>query len=151
MSYKEENEMETEEQLTFGDRINYPFIMGRALLTFLKVITSDYYDPNVVEISAKTIKTLIPDGLADQDFFNDLKNAEEYEIIDTRAWWCGGQRGEKTKENQKKVLKYDHEKIVHACINLLHRRNMLSKSVITEKRMPKPIIDAEAIEEKEEQ
>lgn len=128
-------EIDSSQQLTIGDRINYPYILSKALISWLDSIVKQegFYSEQEVSEAARGFQTLILDNWikADKQYTDDIKNALRTEIIDTRSTWCGRKVGDFTK-NQETVTLPDPYKIVSAVINLLDRKGYIEKKVFTE-------------------
>lgn len=127
---------EKTEGLTIGDRLNYPYILSKAILYFLDAIVKSEgeYSQQEAEESAKAIRCLMLKSWTkgDKDFEKDIEKATIVEKVDLRPKWCGIPVGDPV---FKEVTKYEPYLTAEAGINLLDRRGLLSKKVFTEKRL----------------
>lgn len=133
------------DKVTSRDRINYPYILACRLLSIQEAEKSG--DTLNIEGSILGLLSDIPDGLRDSRF-NQEKQDSQYTIWeDKRKTWGGVPQGLQIfkdnprtgeKANQIETTYYDHDELKHACINLLFRKNMLTREVLTQK-FPGPI------------
>lgn len=128
-------EIDSSQQLTIGDRINYPYILSKAIISWLESIVKQEgsYSEQEVKEAARGFKTLILDSWikSDPKYQNEIKKATKTIIVDLRSTWCGRKVG-KLEEHQKIIKISDPYKIVSAAINLLDRQGYIEKKVFTE-------------------
>ena len=122
-----------ETTISFSDRINYPYILGRSFLTYLIAITNNptAFTRQQVEEAAKAINTLIPDGMGDKQYRDDIAKARVKTTYDARPLLCGVPMGELVTTELDET---DYYALVHAAVNLLYRSEMLTRRTVTEKR-----------------
>jgi len=133
-------EQRTQDQnLMLGDRINWPFILASSVLRFQEAIVKVEGEQSEQEVreAALFLRALIPDQWikGDEAWEKELKEIVTTTEVDTRKEWCGKKVGP-----PKYVLKEDVDpyKLGHACVNMFHRRGLLSKTIFTEKIVPDP-------------
>lgn len=128
-----------QEGLVLGDRINFPYILGNAIINFQNAIIKVEGQQSEQEVreAALVIFNLIPSAWtkADTQFTEDKKEATITRQVDVRKEWCGRKVGEPKLEPEDIVDPY---KLFHACINVFQRRGLLSKTMFTEKIVPTP-------------
>lgn len=123
---------EDELKLTLGDRINYPYLMGEAIRTFLQTTVKAEGEESPQEIlnAALNCLGLIPDGWRiDKEFETDLKRALIITRADSRKSWCGVRVGS---PNYSTKITLRPDKLFHAVINLLQRRGLMEKTIFRE-------------------
>lgn len=122
-----------------GDRLNWPYILGNAVLNFHNSIIKIEGAQSEQEVreAALCLYNSIPSAWVkvDKQFEKDLKEAIKEEKVDVRKEWCGRKVGKPKFEKQEKLDPY---KLYHACINVFQRRGLLSKTIFTEKIIPTP-------------
>jgi len=118
--------------LTVKDKINYPFILGNALLKFQEAIVKVEGQQSEQEVreSALCLFNLIPTIWYDDQFKKDLEKATVKVKVDIRNEWCGKKVGKPKFENQDQIQPY---RLVNAVVDLLERRELLSKKERIEK------------------
>lgn len=119
--------------LTLGDRLNYPYILANAILSFETAIVKnegEYSEQEIYEAS-QGLYYLLPRAwsVKDNQFEKDIEEAKYIQLIDNRKFWCGRRIG---KPQWREVERFNPYKLFHASINLLNRRGMLSKKKIYE-------------------
>lgn len=123
----------SELSLTIGDKINWPFILGNAILKFQESIVKPegMQSDQQVRESAMVLYNMIPSSwyLDDELFVEDLTNATIKIKVDTRTIWCGVRCGELKDHPPRIEEEIDPYRLVNACVNLLDRRGYLSKKV----------------------
>ena len=115
--------------LTIKDKINFPFILGNAILKFHEAIikAEGFQSEQETREAALVLFNSIPDSwrLSDEQFDKDLKKAVIKTKEDARPIYCGKRVG---KPRYKTVEVIDPYKVYHACLNVMDRRGLLSKS-----------------------
>jgi len=118
------------------DKMNYSDVIQNQLLTFQQALLksgSDVDSQREVEEAIKGLIHLIPDSWKDEQFKEDYEKAtEEYEE-DVRPKYGGVRLDKETCKKlglpiTQKVERIDWYKAFQACINLLDRRGLLSKT-----------------------
>jgi len=130
-------EASTEESLTFGDKINWPFIIASGMLGYLRASTlpHEVFDPDQVKRTSMAVLSVIPSSDRDKEFNEAYEKAKITRDIDNRPRWCEKPIGQKTPENQSKVVDYDPYLLMTATVDLLKRLGLLSKIISIERRM----------------
>ena len=128
---------EVEAQLTIRDRINYPYILGNQLITIQKAILSGQYGEAEIAQSVEALVHIIPDEMTDDRFKEEVEEAIIETEIDVRPTFCGVRLSVAICKEQGypisyKSQDYDYMRLLHACVNLLYRRGMITKRVFTE-------------------
>jgi hypothetical protein len=134
------SQQQTQEQnLMLGDRINWPYILAVAVLKFQEAIVKVEGEQSEQEVreAALFLRSLIPDAWvkADEKWKEELKKVVITKKVDMRKEWCGRRVGKPKFQNEEIVEPY---KLGHACVNVFHRRGLLSKTIFTEKIVPEP-------------
>jgi hypothetical protein len=128
-----------EQNLMLGDRINWPFILGQGVINFQTSIVKVEGEQSEQEVreAALCLYNSIPDAWikADKAFEEDIKKAVQTRKVDARKEWCGRRVGKPKFEEEDFIDPY---KLYHACVNVFHRRGLLSKTIFTEKIVPEP-------------
>jgi len=118
------------------DKMNYSDVIQNQLLTFQQALLksgNDVDSQREVEEAIKGLIHLIPDSWKDEQFEEDYEKAiEEYEE-DVRPKYGGVRLDKETCKKlglpiTQKVERIDWYKAFQACINLLDRRGLLSKT-----------------------
>lgn len=123
------SEGEFEAQLTLKDRLNFPYLLANQILTFQKAILNLEYSEREIKEAIEGFVHLIPENWKDDKWKEELKDAKVIEEVDMRKDWCGRKIG-KPKIEQRETFNY--YKMFQACINLLDRKKMLSRTVLIE-------------------
>ena len=134
------NQQSSQEQnLMLGDRINWPYILGQGVINFQTSIIKVEGEQSEQEVreAALCLYNSIPDAWikADKEFEKDIKKAVQTRKVDARKEWCGKRVGKPKFEKEDFIDPY---KLYHACVNVFHRRGLLSKTIFTEKIVPGP-------------
>ena len=134
------NQQSSQEQnLMLGDRINWPYILGQGVINFQTSIIKVEGEQSEQEVreAALCLYNSIPDAWikADKEFEKDIKKAVQTRKVDARKEWCGRRVGKPKFEKEDYIDPY---KLYHACVNVFHRRGLLSKTIFTEKIVPEP-------------
>ena len=128
-----------EQNLMLGDRINWPYILGQGVINFQTSIIKVEGEQSEQEVreAALCLYNSIPDAWikADKEFEKDIKKAVQTRKVDARKEWCGRRVGKPKFEKEDYIDPY---KLYHACVNVFHRRGLLSKTIFTEKIVPEP-------------
>jgi len=135
------SETDHEAQLSLKDRINFPYLLANQILTVQKsILVADTSIASNREIreAIKCLVHLIPNSWKDKAFEKDLKKAEITEQIDMRPHFCGLSASVKFCEElgltpYKEKVSFDYYKVFQACIDLLQRKQMLTKIQRVEK------------------
>jgi len=139
MNNMSEQQSTTEQSLMLGDRINWPYILGNAVINFHGSIIKVEGEQSEQEVreAALCLYNSIPKAWikADTEFAKELKNAITKKEVDVRKEWCGKKVG---KPKLEKTEHIDPYKLYNACVNVFQRRGLLSKTIFTEKIVPDP-------------
>ena len=120
---------EKEISLTIGDKINWPFILATAIMKFQESIVKEegFQSEQEVREAALVVRNLIPKVWVDEQFEKDMKEAVIIEEIDSRNINCGVRVGNLKDHPPIKVEKINPYRLVHACVNVIERRGLISK------------------------
>lgn len=130
--------MDLEGKLTLKDRINYNYLLGVAILTLQRSIsTLDKSDREIRE-SVALLVDMIPSPWKDSQFNKEYKEAVIVQQIDVRPRWCGQpatidwclKHGVPVSREE---TTYKYHKLLQAAFDLMERRAMLSRKKYTEK------------------
>lgn len=121
-----------EAKLTMRDRLPMNFILTNALITIQKSILNIKYSSEEIKEAIQGFVAMIPDGLKDKEFNNEMDGARIYYQIENRPYFCGVPANDEYCQRMgiqtvATVETFDYFKVLHACFNLLHRRHMLLK------------------------
>lgn len=127
-----------EAKLTMRDKLPINFIYTNALITIQKSILNIKYSSEEIKEAVSGFVAMIPDGLKDPEFNHEIDAAKQEIIIDVRPVFCGVQASKEYCERKgipifRRIKTFNYFQVLHACFNLLMRRNMLLK------RQPKEI------------
>jgi hypothetical protein len=159
-------EMFPEAKLTMRDRLPINFILTNALITIQKSILNIKYSSEEIKEAIQGFVAMIPDELKDNEFDDEIESSKQQIPLNTRPVFCGIPASDKYCAKKgiqtiRYVESFDYFKVLHACFNLLMRKNMLlkiqPKEIITglpaEKKgvnMPgKPEPDEDPLEDKQ--
>ncbi len=125
-------EMFPEAKLTMRDRLPISFILTNALITIQKSILNIKYSSEEIREAIQGFVAMIPDSLKDEDFDKEISKAIQVIRIDNRPVFCGVPASDKYCQRKgivpiRYVQTFDFFKVLHACFNLLMRKNMLMK------------------------
>ena len=123
------SEGEFEAQLTLKDRLNFPYLLANQILTFQKAILNLDYSEREIKEAIEGFVHLIPENWKDKKWEEEIATAETVEQVDVRKEWCGRKVGKPKIEDKKS---FNYYKMFQACINLLDRKKMLSRTVLIE-------------------
>lgn len=119
--------------LSIGTRINYPFLLGKQIVTWQNSIVKGegIQSPQEILEAALGLYQMIPDQwrIQDKDFDKEVEASVTLTRIDTRQIWCGVPVG---RPRFRIIPKFNPYKLFHACVNLLARRGMLAKTLYEE-------------------
>ena len=73
---------------------------------------------------------LIPETWKDTKWEEEIEKAKTSKEVDARPEWCGRKIGTPKIEQQES---FDHYKMFQACINLLERKGLVAKVIMTDK------------------
>jgi len=139
MNMSSQDERVQEQNLVLGDRINWPYILGSAVINFHGSIIKVEGQQSEQEVreAALCLYNSIPKAWikADNEFDREIKQAVKTKKVDARKEWCGRKVGKPKYRREDYVDPY---KLYNACVNVFHRRGLLSKTVFTEKIVPTP-------------
>lgn len=128
-----------EQNLMLGDRINWPYILGNAVLNFHNSIIKVEGEQSEQEVreAALCLYNSIPKAWikADKEFEKEIKEAVKTRKVDARREWCGRRVGKPKFEKENFIDPY---KLYNCCVNVFQRRGLLSKTIFTEKMVPEP-------------
>ena len=135
------SEKDHEAQLALKDRINFPYLLANQILTVQKsILVADTSIASNREIreAIKCLVHLIPNTWKDKTFEDDFKKAEVTEKIDMRPRFCGLSASVKLCEELgltpfKEKISFDYYEVFQACMDLLQRKQMLTKIQRVEK------------------
>lgn len=133
------SEKEAEAQLTLKDRLNFPYILANQILTFQKAILALDYSDREIEESIKGFIHLIPEAWKDDQFNKDLKEANSKRQVDKRPLVRAGVHMDEATCKELGIPaiveedKIDYYKVFQACMNLLNRKGLISKVIMTDK------------------
>lgn len=122
-----EKQKQDQTLLTLKDRINYPYILSSQLLTIQEAILG--HNEKDIQEAIDGLVAIIPSNyknLKDDPFNKDLQAAK---ITKTeKEFWCGFP----IEGSEHEVQTEDYFKKLQTCTDLLSRRGMLSRTVLTE-------------------
>ena len=126
--------------LTIKDKVNLPFLLANAVLNVQNAIikSEGLQSEQEVRESVLCLYNLIPSSWIEEDekAAEQLAKAVQKRIIDARPEWCGKKCGNKIfdgeKKNQIEEEWIEPYKLFRACVDILDRREMLSKKDRTE-------------------
>ena len=133
------SEKEFEALLTIKDKVNFPYLVARQIITYQQAILNMEHSDKEIREAINGLVELIPDAWKDDKWSEDLEAAKIEIVIDNRPSWCGfklepGPDGKiYGKDAYTKETKFVPNKLFHACVNLLYRRGLISKVSRTEK------------------
>lgn len=133
------SEKEFEALLTIKDRLNFPYLIARQIITYQQAILNTEHSDREIQEAINGLVELIPDSWKDNKWKDELKQAEVIENKDLRPVVAGNVRmnEEVCKELGIPAFKEektcDPNKLFHACMNLLDRRGLITKISRTEK------------------
>lgn len=120
-------------QLTLGDKVNWPFILGNMILKFQQAIVKVEGEQSEQEVreAALCLFNSIPASwkTKDKEFQKDLEKATVKRKIDARNIWCGKRVGP-PKFKREEII--DPYRLFHACVNIMDRRGLISKKNVSE-------------------
>lgn len=129
----------TDQNLMLGDRINWPFILGSAVLKFQQSIVQIEGSQSEQEVreAALSLFYSIPDVwiIKDKQLKADLENSVETVEVDARREWCGRKVGKPKYGKKTNLQPY---RLYNACVNVFQRRGLLSKTIYSENIVPTP-------------
>jgi len=123
------SEGEFEAQLTLKDRLNFPYLLANQILTFQKAILNLEFSEREIREAIEGFVNLIPETWKDEKWIKEIEEAKTEEEVDMRKEWCGRKIGEPKIEKRES---FNYYKMFQACINLLDRKKMLSRTVLIE-------------------
>lgn len=132
MSSEDSENLERQQQ--FKEKVDYAFLIKDAILTCNKTILLPDSGQDTIE-ATKNLRSLIPEAYEDEEFKEDLKNAEIEDKIDIRPQFFAGIKVsyETCRKlgipTEKKVKTYDYEKLRRACINFFARTGLFSSGL----------------------
>lgn len=129
--------------LTIRDKINFPFLLAEQITTFQKAILNIEYSRREIEESIQGMVAMIPTRWEDEDYQKDKKGAVKIFTIDNRPSFAGVRSSKEYCKARgikltRKETRPDYFKLLHAVIDLLDRRGMLSKREFTEQTTGMP-------------
>ncbi len=118
----------TDSNLIIGDRLNFPYLIGNALLEYIKNRNkSDLeFSPEQIKQSAIAVSRLIPVAWEDEQYAEDCKKAIDIVKTDDSDYWCGVRM---VPYKWKLVKRVNPDVLVQAIMGLLNRRKMLARSI----------------------
>lgn len=127
-----------EARKTLKDRLNYPWLMEQAIMSFRKVQTDlDKSDADMVE-AVQAVINMIPSKWWDDQFKKAYDAALIVKVTDCRPSFCGQVASiEWCQEHGVRPFleenTFDVYKLFHAAVDLLDRLGLLSRKWFTEK------------------
>ena len=126
--------------LTIKDKVNLPFLLANAVLNVQNSIIKTEGEQSEQEVreAVLCLYNLIPSSWIEEDekAAEELGKAIQKRVIDNRNMWCGRKCGNKIfdgeKRNQIEEEYIEPYKLFRACVDILDRREMLSKKDRTE-------------------
>jgi hypothetical protein len=137
-----------EAKLTMRDRLPINFILTNALITIQKSILNIKYSSEEIREAIQGFVAMIPDTLKDKEFNEEIEQARIRLVVNSRPTFCGIPASDayckrKGITTETYVESFDFFKVLHACFNLLMRRDMLlkkqPKEIFTGKRAKKNV------------
>lgn len=127
------SETQYEAQLTLKDRLNFPYLLANQILTFQRALLALEFSEREIRETIEGFVHMIPETWKDKQFMEDMKKAKITQKIDKRPKFCGLSATLETckelgVEPYKEVTTFDYYDLFQACMNLLQRRRMLSKT-----------------------
>lgn len=121
-----------EAKLTMRDRLPINFIYTNAIMTIQKSILNIRYSSEEIREAIQGLVAMIPDALKDKQFDQEMEKAKRVVFVDSRPVFCGVKASDDYLKRKGinpigKVETFDYFQVLHACFNLLMRRNMLLK------------------------
>jgi len=115
--------------LIIGDRLNFPYIIGLALIQYINCRNKPdkEFSPEQVKESALAVSKLIPPEMEDKKYKEDVESSYTLMKADQRDYWCGHRVGDKP--IWKIFKKLDPARLIQSVMSLLHRRKMLGRSI----------------------
>jgi len=123
--------------LALKDRLNHPYLLAKAILSFVETCSNQQATEGQVREAVMTLFDLIPELWEDDAFHEDVKKARTVRILDVRPNFCGQKATVEWCAAEgvpavQKIAIYNHHLLLKACVNLLERRALLSRKVLTE-------------------
>ena len=133
MAPKELMEMFPEARLTIRDRIPTNILLLYTFLNINKTIKEIKYSSEEIRESILSLVAMIPDELRDEQFIEELTNAQKVIVMDVRPSFCGVKASLEYCERKGiqafiKVPQLNYFEMYHAVFNLLMRKKMLLKT-----------------------
>lgn len=133
MAPKELMEMFPEARLTIRDRIPTNILLLYTFLNINKTIKEIKYSSEEIRESILSLVAMIPDELRDEQFIEELNNAQKVIVMDMRPSFCGVKASLEYCERKGiqafiKVPQLNYFEMYHAVFNLLMRKKMLLKT-----------------------
>jgi hypothetical protein len=120
-------------ELTLKDKLNWTYILANAVLNFHNSIIKTEGEQSEQEIreAALCLFNSIPASWRadDQLLAQELKEAIKTRKVDVRREYCGRKVGQPRYEDEEYIEPY---KLFHACVNVMDRKGLLSKTRMTE-------------------
>lgn len=122
-----------EAKLTMRDRLPINFIYTNAIITIQKSILNIQYSGEEIREAIQGFVAMIPDALKDQQFNEEMEAAKRIVLVDNRPVFCGSPASDDYLKRKGinpigKVETFDYFQVLHACFNLLMRKQMLLKN-----------------------
>lgn len=122
-----------EAQLTLKDRLNFPYLLANQILTFQRALLALEFSEREIRETIEGFVHMIPESWKDDEFKKDMKKATIILKIDMRPKFCGQRATVEVCEELgiptfKEKTTFDYYDLFQACMNLLQRRRMLSKT-----------------------
>jgi len=127
------SETQYEAQLTLKDRLNFPYLLANQILTFQRSLLAIGFTEREIRDTIEGFVHMIPESYKDKKFKKDMEKATIKKQIDLRPKFCGLPATLETCkelgiEPFKEVTTFDYYDLFQACMNLLQRRHMLTKT-----------------------
>lgn len=122
-----------EQGLVLGDRINWAYILATSVMNLHAAIVKVEGEQSTQEIREAVLAVFnsIPTAwvVADDQFREDLGKCFDISEVDNRREWCGLKVGA-FKIRKEECL--NPWRLYHTCVDVFHRRHLLSKPIFTE-------------------
>jgi len=127
------SEIFPEAKLTMRDRLPINFIYTNAIITIQKSILNIQYSSEEIKEAIQGFVAMIPDILKDEKFDEEIETSRRMVAVDNRPIFCEIPASDEYLKrkgiNPVTLMEtFDYFQVLHACFNLLMRKQMLLKS-----------------------
>jgi len=127
------SEIFPEAKLTMRDRLPINFIYTNAIITIQKAILNIQYSSEELREAVQGFVAMIPDALKDEKFDEEIEAAKRKVYVDNRPVFCDIPASDeylirKGINPMTETETFDYFQVLHACFNLLMRKQMLLKN-----------------------